>query len=84
MNEHFTTVGNRLADNLLTTQTHHLDYVDKCKSTTLSFLFQPVLPDELRLEILLVPNDKSYYYIHTEIYTLKSRRLNFRSQTDVN
>ena len=24
------------------------------------------------------------YYIHTEIYTLKSRRVNFRSQTDVN
>ena len=26
----------------------------------------------------------SIYYIHTEIYTLKSRRVNFRSQTDVN
>ena len=25
-----------------------------------------------------------FYYIHTEIYTLKSRRVNFRSQTDVN
>ena len=24
------------------------------------------------------------YYIHTEIYTLKSRRVNFSSQTDVN
>ena len=24
------------------------------------------------------------YYIHTEIYTLRSRRVNFRSQTDVN
>ena len=24
------------------------------------------------------------YHIHTEIYTLKSRRVNFRSQTDVN
>ena len=27
---------------------------------------------------------KLIYYIHTEIYTLKSRRVNFRSQTDVN
>ena len=26
----------------------------------------------------------SFYYIYTEIYTLKSRRVNFRSQTDVN
>ena len=25
-----------------------------------------------------------FYYIYTEIYTLKSRRINFRSQTDVN
>ena len=25
-----------------------------------------------------------FYYIHTEIYTVKSRRVNFRSQTDVN
>jgi len=25
-----------------------------------------------------------FYYIHTEIYTLKSRRVNFRSQTNVN
>ena len=27
---------------------------------------------------------QEFYYIHTEIYTLKSRRVNFRSQTDVN
>ena len=25
-----------------------------------------------------------FHYIHTEVYTLKSRRVNFRSQTDVN
>ena len=38
--------------------------------------------------IQLIPSlavlDYSIYYIHTEIYTLKSRRVNFRSQTDVN
>ena len=60
LNEHFATVGNRLANNLPTPQTHHLDYVVKCKSPTSSFLFQPALPDEVRLEILLEPNDKSY------------------------
>ena len=58
--EHFATVGDRLANNLPTPQAHHLDYVVMCKSPTSSFLFQPVLPDEVRLEILLVPNDKSY------------------------
>ena len=60
LNEHFATVGNRLANNLPTPQTHHLDYVVKCKSPTSSFLFHSVLPDEVRLEILLVPDDKSY------------------------
>ena len=25
-----------------------------------------------------------HYYIHTEMYTLESRRVNFRLQTDVN
>ena len=60
INEHFATVGNRLANNLPIPQKHHLDYVDKCKSPISSFLFQPVLPEELLSEILLVPNDKSY------------------------
>ena len=60
LNEHFATVGNRLASNLRTPQTHHLDYVVKCKPPASSFLFQLVQPDELRSEILLVPNDESY------------------------
>ena len=59
LNEYFATVGNRLASNLPTPQTHHLDYVVNCKSPASSFLFQLVQPDELRLEILVVPNDKS-------------------------
>ena len=29
-------------------------------------------------------NKSTFYYIHTEIYTLKSRKVNFRTQTDVN
>ena len=60
INEHFATVGNRLANNLPIPQKHHLNYVDKCKSPISFFLFQPVLPEELQSEILLVPNDKSY------------------------
>ena len=72
-NEHFATVENRLANNLPTPQKHHLDYVDKCQSPTLSFLFQPVLTQELRLEILLVPNDKCYglYSSPTKLQLLK-------------
>ena len=60
INEHFATVGNKLANNLPIPQKHHLDFVNKCKSPISSFFFQPVLPEELLSEILLVPNDKSY------------------------
>ena len=59
-NEHFATVGNRLANKLPIPQNRHLDYVDKSKSPISSFFFQPVLPEELRSKILLAPNDKSY------------------------
>ena len=60
INEHFATVGNRLTKKLPIPQNHYLDYVDKGKSPISSFFFQPVSPEELRSEILLVPNDKSY------------------------
>ena len=60
INEHFATVGNRLANKLPIPQNHYLDYVDKGKSPISSFFFQPVSPEELRSEILLVLNDKSY------------------------
>ena len=60
INEHFATVGNKLANKLSIPQNHHLDYVDKGKSPISSFFFQRDSPEELRSEILLVPNDKSY------------------------
>ena len=60
INEHFATVRNRLTKKLPIPQNHYLDYVDKGKSPISSFFFQPVSPEELRSEILLVPNDKSY------------------------
>ena len=60
INEHFAIVGNRLTNKLPIPQKHHQDHVDKSKSPFSSFFFQPVLPVELRSEILLVPNYKSY------------------------
>ena len=75
INEHFATVGNRLANNYRPIpQKHHLDYVDKCKSPISSFLFQPVLPEELLSEILLVPNDKSsdLYSLPTKLFKCSS------------
>ena len=53
---------------------HHLDFVNKCKSPISSFFFQPVLPEELLSEILLVPNDKSYglYSSPTKLFKCSS------------
>ena len=72
--QHFAKVGNRLATKLSIPPKHHLDYVDKCKSPISSFLFQPVLTEELRSEILLVPNDKSYglYFSPTKLLKCSS------------
>ena len=63
INGHFATVGNRLANKLPIPQKHHLDYVDKCKSSISSFLFRPLLPEELRSEYYL------YRMINLMVYT---------------
>jgi hypothetical protein len=60
LNKHFATVGNRLASKLPSSQKHYLDYVGECKSPTLSFFSQPVLPEEINSEILPISNSKSY------------------------
>ena len=63
INGHFATVGNRLANKLPIPPKHHLDYVDKCKSSISSFLFRPILPEELRSEYYL------YRMINLMVYT---------------
>ena len=64
-------MGNRLANKLLIPQNHYLDYVDIGKSPISSFFFQPVSPEELWSEILLVPNDKSYAFYSSPTKLLK-------------
>ena len=49
-----------LTSKLPSSTKHHLDYVSKCMSPLLSFLFEQVFLDEIHSEILSVPNDKSY------------------------
>ena len=60
MNEHFASVGSRLADKLLSSRGHFLDYVSNCKSPSSSFFFQPITPQEVKLEISSIPINKSY------------------------
>ena len=60
MNEYFASVGSRLASKLTPPQHHFLECVSKCKSPCSSFFFQPVKPQEVKLEISSIPNNKSY------------------------
>ena len=71
LNEQFASVGNRLASTIPTSQQHYLNYVSPCKSPTSSFIFQPVSPDEVKLQILSIPNNKSYGLYSSPIKLLK-------------
>ena len=57
LNEHFATVGQKLANQLLSTAKCITDFLGKCKSSVSSFFFQPITPAEIRLEILSIPNN---------------------------
>ena len=60
MNKHFASVGGRLAGKLAPPRRHFLEYVSKCKTPSASFFFQPVTPQEVKLEISSISNNKSY------------------------
>ena len=61
MNEHFTGIGPTLADNRLPTPKNSLlNFVTKYNSPATSFLFCPISPNEVKLEILSMSNNKSY------------------------
>ena len=74
LNKHFASVGTRLASKLPPSPKHHLDYISKCISPLSSFLFEQVFPDEIRSEILSIPNDKSHglYSSPTNLLKLSS------------
>ena len=60
LDEHFATVGQKLANQLPATSKCFTDFLEKCKSPVSSFLFQPITSAEIRLEILSIPNNKSH------------------------
>ena len=59
--------NNIIADRII------LEYVGKYECLLSSFLFQPVMPKEVKLEISLIPNNKSYglYSSPTKLLKLK-------------
>ena len=60
LNEHFTSVGPNLANKLPPFEKHFTEYLDKKKSPVTSFFFTPISPKEIKLEILSMPQNKSY------------------------
>ena len=60
LNEHFASVGSRLASKIPSSQQHHLDFINKNMSPMLSFFFQPITSDCVKTEILSLPNNKSH------------------------
>ena len=69
LNEHFATVGQKLANQLPSTAKCFTDFLGKCNSPVSSFFFQPITPAEIRLEILSIPNNESHglYFCPTRV-----------------
>ena len=59
LNEHFASVGNKLAGKL-SPQSNHMNYLSKSRSPDSSFFFKPTTPDDIKQEILLLTNSKSH------------------------
>ena len=59
-NSHFASVGSKLAKKLPPAQRPYLDFLSQTKSPKSSFVFDPVTPEEVKLEIGCIPNNKSH------------------------
>ena len=71
LNEHFTTVGSKLAAKLPSSEKHFTKFLYKEKSPSSSFLFQPITPNELKLEIMSMPANKSHGFYSCPTFILK-------------
>ena len=60
LNKHIASVEPTLANNLPPTNCHYLDILKKTKSTDLPFAFNQVTPEEVRLGISCITNNKSH------------------------
>ena len=59
LNRHFASIGNRLASDLPGSDKSFQDYLP-LNVPSCSFVFDPVLPSEIGLEIMLTPTNKSH------------------------
>ena len=59
INKYFSSVGNNLATKLPQAEHPYMDYLCNSKPPDTSFFFKPVIPLEVKLEILSIANNKS-------------------------
>ena len=69
VNEHFASVGSKLASKIPSSKQHYLDFVNKNMLAMPSFFFQPLTYDCVKTEILSLPNNKSHglYFSPTKL-----------------
>lgn len=60
LNEHFATIGNRLANKLPPARRHYSEYLNNVSSPENSFYFSSITSNEVKFEILTMPENKSY------------------------
>ena len=73
LNDFFSTVGQKLAANVPDTYCHHNEYLAKVNCAS-SFFFDPVIPSDIELEILLLPSNKAYGLYSCPVRILKCAR----------
>ena len=73
LNNFFSTVGQKLAPNVPDTYCHHNEYLAKVNCAS-SFFFDPVIPSDIELEILLLPSNKAYGLYSCPVCILKCAR----------
>ena len=60
LNEHFASVGPKLANTLPSVQRNYFEFLNRSYSPTTSFAFNLATPSEVKLEIFRIPNNKSH------------------------
>ena len=69
LNKHFANVGN-LLESKLPKKDNYMIYLSKLKSLDSSFFFKPITPEEVKQEILSLPNNKSsglHFFFTTQL-----------------
>ena len=71
LNKHFTSIGTKLAAKLPDSEKHFTQLLCENKSPSSSFLFQPITPDEVKLQIISMPVNKSHGFHSFPTFILK-------------